>query len=127
MLDGLQKRFQPVDNRLERRVVHQHFVFGVVHDVDQVFIEQPDIYGVDDPAKTDRAIPCGEVTVVVHCKSRNAVTFLQAHSGKSLRQFPRFARDPGPVAAFNAAVGPARHDLARAMFARRIVDQMGDP
>ena len=123
MLNGLQMRLQPVYDGLEHCVIHQHLIFGMVHDVDQVFVEQPHIDRVDHSTKADSAIPSRQMPMMVHGKSGNPVALLQAQTRKGLRQFARFGGDARPVCAFNIAVGPTRHDFARAMFAGCVVDQ----
>ena len=73
VLHRLQMRFQPVDNRLELGIIHQHPVFGVVHDVDQVFIKQTDIDGVDHAATANGAIPSRQMAVMVHGKGGDPI------------------------------------------------------
>ncbi len=73
MFDRFEMRLQPVDDRLESCIIHQHTVFGMVHDVDQVFIKQPDIDGMNHAASANRAIPGSQMAVVVHGKCRDAV------------------------------------------------------
>ena len=73
VLHRLQMRFQPVDNRLELGIIHQHPVFGMVHDVDQVFVKQTDIDGVNDAATANGAIPSRQMAVVVHGKGGDTI------------------------------------------------------
>ena len=79
------------------------------------------------PAATDRAIPGGEVAVVVHRKGGDAVARFQAPFGKGLRQLARFQCDARPIGPFNLPIGPARQDFPRAMFARGIINQVRYP
>ena len=119
-------RFQPIDNRREGRIVQDHPVFGVIDDVDQLLVEQPDVERVDHPAKADCAVPRRQMTVMVHRKGRHTVAGVQAHRGKCLCQFAGIARNPGPVGAFDHPVGPTCHDFSRTAFARGMIDQVGD-
>ncbi len=98
----------------------------MVHDVDQIFVEQPDVDCMDHPAAAYGAIPGGKVAVVVHGEGRHPVAGFQPKADKSLRHPPGFARDARPVGSFDPAIGPARDDLARAMLARGIVDDVAD-
>jgi hypothetical protein len=80
-----QMRFQTVNDGLKRGVIPQHFIFGMVHDVDEIFIEQPDVYGMDYSAEPDGTIPRRKVAMMVHSKGCNPVSFLKTKSGKCLR------------------------------------------
>ncbi len=122
MFNGLQMRLYPVDNWLEHGIIHQHLIFGVVHDVDQVFVEQPDVDGMNDAAKTNGPIPSGKVPMVVHGKGCDPVPFLQAKASKGLRQLTGFGRDTRPACPFKSAISPTRYDFARAMLSRCIIN-----
>jgi len=60
---------------------------------------------------------------VVHRQRRHPVAAPDAEPFERLRQPPRILREAAPVAARLAAVGPARDDLAVAMFARGVIEQ----
>ena len=126
-LHGCQMRLKPVNNRLEHSIIEQHLIFGMIHDVDQVFIEEPRVDGVDHAAKADRAIPGGQMPVMVHGQRRHPVSRFQPHRRKTLRQPPGIVRNTRPAGALQRAIGPARNDLASAAFARGVVDQVRDP
>ena len=127
MFDSRKVRLQTVDDWLEHRIVHYHLIFGVVHDVDQVLVEQPHVDRVDDSAKANCAIPSRQMPVMVHCKGCDPITFLQAEPGKCLRQLACFSRNGRPICSFDATVCPASDDFPRAVFARCIIDQMRNP
>ena len=98
----------------------------MVHDVDQVFVEQPHINGVNNPAKTNCAIPSSQMPMMVHRKCGDAIALLQAKTGKGLRQLTRLCRDPCPVGPLHRPIGPTGNDFARTMLARRVINQMGN-
>ena len=126
MLYGLQMGFQPVNDGLKHSVIHQHLIFGMVHDVDQVFVEQPHINGVNNTAKANRAIPSRQMPMMVHCKGGNAIALLKAKTRKGLRQLTRLCRYTCPVGPLHRPIGPTGNDFARTMLARRVVNQMGN-
>src|SRR3546814_18936284 len=52
-------RPQAIDDRLERPIVEQYAILGMVGYINQLVVEQPRIDRVDDPAHADRPIPGG--------------------------------------------------------------------
>ena len=56
----------PLDQRLERSIVEQNLILGVVDDIFELVVEQPRIYGVQHAAHADDAEPGDQVTVVIH-------------------------------------------------------------
>src|SRR3546814_16976987 len=50
-------RPQAIDDRLERPIVEQYAILGMVGYINQLVVEQPRIDRVDDPAHADRPIP----------------------------------------------------------------------
>src|SRR3546814_16756313 len=63
-------RPQAIDDRLERPIVEQYAILGMVGYITQLVVEQPRIDRVDDPAHADSTLPGGEVLAVVHRKRR---------------------------------------------------------
>ena len=124
MLNGCQVRLQPCDDGREHRIIHQHAILGMVDDVDQLLIEQAYIERVDNAAHANRTVPGGQMAMMVHRKGRNAVGGAQSHRNKGLRQLSCFQRHTSPVRALDRAVTPTSHNLARAIFARGMIDQM---
>ncbi|PAV69244.1 hypothetical protein WR25_05509 [Diploscapter pachys] len=127
MLDRRPLPAQPVDDRLERAIIEQHPVLGMVGDIDQLVVEQPWVDRMDHAAHADRAVPCDQVVRVVHRQRRDPVARAHAQPFQRPRQPPRIARDALPVGSRLAAVRPMRHDLARGMFARRMIEQCRYP
>ena len=85
MLNSFQMRFYPFYNWRKRGIIHQNLILGMVHDVDQVFVKQPDINRMDHPAKANGTVPRSQMAVMVHRKRGDPVAFLEAHCCKRLR------------------------------------------
>ncbi len=99
----------------------------MVHDVDQILIEQPGVDSVDDTAKADRTIPGREMTVVIHGQCCHPIPGLQANCSESLRQSARIACNSCPIGPLNRAIGPACQNLAIAALARGMINQVRNP
>jgi hypothetical protein len=126
MADAAPLCAEAIDERLERLVVEHHAVFGVVGDVNELFVEQARVDRVDDATHADRAVPGDEVMRVVHRQRRDPVTGRYAELFKRLGEFTRVLGDARPVGARLATVGPVADEFPRAVFARRVVDQAGN-
>ena len=123
--DAAELRAQPLDNRRKRRIVKQHPILGVIDDVDDLFIEQPRVDRMQHCTDPGGAVPGGEVMGVIHCQRRDAVALRDTVRGQRLCHAPREEMDARPVGTLVATIGPVRHDLLRAMFARGVVDERG--
>jgi hypothetical protein len=99
MPDRRQLGLQPLHESLERGVVEDHAVFGMVDDVAQLVVEQPRVERVEHSAHADDAEPGDQVAVVVHRQRGDAVAGLDAHPLQSLCQAPGIMSDTLPVGA----------------------------
>ncbi len=78
-------RFQTIDDRLKLLVIQQHPVIGMIADIDELFVEQTRVNGVDNPAHPDHTVPGREVTAMVHGQGGDPITGVHAHGNKRLR------------------------------------------
>ena len=85
MLDRVQMRFQPLDHRREHRIIHQHAVFGMVDNVDQLLVKQPNVERVDHAAHANHAVPGRQVAVMIHCKGCDPVPRVHPQCDQRLR------------------------------------------
>ena len=125
--DGGPPAAHPLDQRLEHCIVQQHLIFSVIGDVFQLIFEQPRVDRVQHPAHADRAVPADQVARMVHRQRRNPLARLDPQPPQRLRHLQRIAAHPGPGGGALAAIGPARDDLAPAVFARGVIDKVGHP
>ena len=79
-----------------------------------------------DATDTGGTIPADQMMGVVHGDGGDAVAFLHAETVQCLRKLARIQTDFGPVTAGDMAIRPIADDLAVTMFARRMIDQIGN-
>ena len=127
MLDAGPLRLQPVDDRLELRIVEQHPVLGVIDDVEQLVIEQARVDRVEHAADPYSSIPGDEMPAVIERERADTVALANAEVAQCLRHFQRIAPDAGPICPHLAAIGIAGDNFAAAVLLRRVIDQGGDP
>ena len=110
MAHGRHLVHQRPQDRQQRTVGEDHFVFGVVGDVGDLFGEQPDVQRVQHPARARRSEVQLEVTVGVPCERRHSAR------GGDAEVVECAAEAPGPlcpapvVGALDAGSG-CGHDL----------------
>jgi hypothetical protein len=73
VLDRGPAALHPVDNRLERRIVAQHAVLGVINDIFELIVEQARVHRVEHPAHPRHAVPADEVARMVHREASDLV------------------------------------------------------
>ena len=120
-------RLHPVDDRLERRIVEQHLIFGVIGDIFQLIVEQSRVDCVEHPAHPDCAVPRDQMAAVVHRQRGDPLARLDPQLTQSLGHLQCIMADLGPIGPCLAAIGPTGQNLARAMFARGVVNDPRDP
>ena len=98
----------------------------MIKDIDQLFLEQAWIDGMQDAADASRPVPADQMVRMVHCDGGDPVALLHTETLHCLREFPRFDTNFGPVAARDRAVCPIADYLAYTMLAGGMIDQIGD-
>ncbi len=126
LLDRWHLRQQLFDKFGGRGIGDQKPVAGMVRDIGDLFEEQPRVEGVEHRAHPRRAIPGGEVPRAVPRHRRDAVAGLDPFGGERIRHALRVGMNVGIGRAGDAPLGIARHDLARAVPVRRMVDDPVD-
>ena len=121
------ERLHPIDDRLERRIIKQHLILGMVDDIIELIIEQPRVDRVQDAAHADRAVPADEVPAVVHRQRCDPFTLPHAKLAQSLGHFERVAANLAPIGPRFAAIGPMGDNFPGTIFARGMINNVGDP
>ena len=116
-----------VHDRLERRIIDHHLVFGVIDDVFELVFEQARIAGVQHAAHPRDAEPADQVARVVHGEAGDLVALAEAQRLQRLAHLLRITAHARPVGAGLAAIRPAGDDFTVRGFPGCVIDHMRDP
>ena len=125
-LDGGKARRQLLDERHEGQVEEQQPVLGVVHDVDDLVLEEPRIDRVVDRADAGDAVPGLEMPPGVPGQRRDAVAEADAVHLQALGEAQGARADLGIIGPVNRTFDRSRHDGTPGVLRGRVIDDAVD-
>lgn len=118
--------FQLFDDGCEYCIVYQYVVFGVVDDVDQLFVEQVYVECMDYVVEFDCVVSGGQMLVMVYCKGCYVVVGLQFYCCECLCQFMCIVCNICLICLFDVVVVLVCYDFVCVVFVFGVVDQVCD-
>ena len=112
-----------LDQRREREIEEHHAIFRVVHDVDELVVEEPRVDGMDDRSAPRHGIVKLEVAIAIPGERGYPVFRFDTQSGERACQAPCTQVRVAIGIAMNRPFEGSRYDFAVAMAAIRVTNQ----